>query len=489
MNHHYVLISFCNNQLSSSGQTICVGIPSDFNEAKIKFAPVYSGFQGFINSITGVSNDQNNIYLLNPGAPNKISVLDNDDFSEKFSQYLPQVIDAHSSIVCNNKLYVVSTGTDEVISYDIEEDKLINPQTFWKASSDGKDSHHINSIININGDFHISAFGPKSGTLHSSAKNGYIQNITKNIMLKEGINQPHTLSERNGKLYYCESSLGYFSSLDERLLHLDGYLRGIAWINDEIVCLTTSIGRTISKSTGQILNPADPGEPSGSCSLTVFNISTKEILLKTDLSNFGPETYDVLFVKSEIDLLKKAKSAFIQERKWSNQIQNELADREKTVQNLNAQLAERDQTIQQLHADVTERDQTIQQLHADVTERDQTIQQLHADVTERDQTIQQLHADVTERDQTKTIQQLHADVTEQEQTIQQLQADLTERDQTKTIQQLHADVTEQEQSIQQLQADVAEREQEVLFYALSKSWRITRPLRKFMKLIRGKRND
>lgn len=48
-----------------------------------------------------------------------------------------------------------------------------------------------------------------------------------------------------------------------------------------------------------------------------------------------------------------------------------------------------------------------------------------------------------------------------------------------------AKIEEQDQSIRQLTTDLAEREQEVLFYALSKSWRITRPLRKLMKKIKG----
>jgi FkbM family methyltransferase len=82
------------------------------------------------------------------------------------------------------------------------------------------------------------------------------------------------------------------------------------------------------------------------------------------------------------------------------------------------------------------------------------------------------------------IETLTAQLTDRDQSIQQLTADLAERDQT--IQQLNADLAEREQSIQQLTANLAEREQEVLFYALSKSWRITRPLRIFMKLLRGK---
>jgi len=46
-----------------------------------------------------------------------------------------------------------------------------------------------------------------------------------------------------------------------------------------------------------------------------------------------------------------------------------------------------------------------------------------------------------------------------------------------------------DQTIQSLNAQLAKSRNEVLYYALSKSWRITRPLRKIMNLFRGKKND
>lgn len=67
--------------------------------------------------------------------------------------------------------------------------------------------------------------------------------------------------------------------------------------------------------------------------------------------------------------------------------------------------------------------------------------------------------------------------------IQSWRKVVTERDQS--IQNLQNILAEQDQSILKLQADLVERQQEVLFYALSKSWRFTRPFRKIMRIIRG----
>jgi len=66
--------------------------------------------------------------------------------------------------------------------------------------------------------------------------------------------------------------------------------------------------------------------------------------------------------------------------------------------------------------------------------------------------------------------------------IDQLRNELSEREES--IQQFNAALAEREQTIQEHNAALAEREQEVLFYALSKSWRITRPMRKIAKFFR-----
>jgi len=56
------------------------------------------------------------------------------------------------------------------------------------------------------------------------------------------------------------------------------------------------------------------------------------------------------------------------------------------------------------------------------------------------------------------------------------------------IKTLEAQRSELEHKIQSLTAQVQDQDREVLYYALSRSWRITRPLRKLMKLIKRKRN-
>jgi hypothetical protein len=119
------------------------------------------------------------------------------------------------------------------------------------------------------------------------------------LRIKEGIYHPHSLSERHSQIYYCESSTKSFSSLAGPILKLDGYTRGIGWLSDDLVCVSSSMGRKISKSTGLIANSADPGAVAGKAGLVVRNIKSHEIIADVNLSKFGPEIYDVLVLEEK----------------------------------------------------------------------------------------------------------------------------------------------------------------------------------------------
>jgi len=289
-----ILVSLCN--LPKPTRTPVLRLEVSFDgKGSVKTSPVNLGFPNLINSATGLTQNENAVFVLFwiQGIFH-ISVLKRQNLEPLFHQVLPEVKDGHSIIVSENFMYVVSTGTDEVIRYEIMDKALGNPTVIWRASDTGTDTHHVNSIIRMDGDIYVSAFGPKLGQLWSSASNGYIHNITRDLRIKDGIYHPHSLTERNGQIYYCESSTKSFSSLDGPILKLDGYTRGIGWLSDDLVCISSSIGRRISKSTGLIANSADPGALEGKSGLVIRDIKSHEIIADVNLSKFGPEIYDVL---------------------------------------------------------------------------------------------------------------------------------------------------------------------------------------------------
>ena len=184
-----------------------------------------------------------------------------------------------------------------------------------------------------------------------------------------------------------------------------------------------------------------------------------------------------------------------------------------TIQELNQMQSERDQHIEQLDNTIKELNQMQSERDQHIKRLDKTIQDLNQTQSERDQqiaklddTIQELNQMQSDRDQhiaklNKTIQDLNLDLSERDNSIQVLNSELTERDKSidelnamlverhKLNQNLSASLEEHEKTNQDLNSKVDRLDQEILFFARSRSWRITRPLRKFKKLISGKNEN
>ena len=324
MEFRYMLVSFCNLTSPTIHPVLCLRIPRDLKNP-IDYAPITLGYPEPVRDARGLASNGQKIFILfsrfiASENENKyyLAILRQHDLSPLSYQELTEVKDGHSIFATKKNIYVLSTGTDQVLRYDILEDGVHNSQVIWRASDAQIDTHHINSIIEMNGELFISAFGPKTGILWSSASNGYIYNVSRQTFVKEGIYHPHSLSERNGNLYYCESSRQLFCSLDTSLFEMDGYTRGGAWLSDELVCITSSIGRRVSKSTGLVANPSDPGDVAGRSSLVIGNVNTRKVIVEVDLSWMGPEVYDVLSLDSIIDLPRLARSTYLAEIEWTN---------------------------------------------------------------------------------------------------------------------------------------------------------------------------
>ena len=287
-----VLASLCNMpQPPASGLVL-----ADFGSGEYRLLDL--GLPGKIKSCTGLALESGWIYAMCITAEDVhyLAVLSAATFAPRNFYRLENVLDAHSILALDGKLYVASTRTDSVVRYDLSPEGLANPVAVWQASGEGRDTHHVNSIAMWNGDVVISAFGPKTGATWSTATGGYIHNLTQNCRVAEDIYQPHSLCAANGELYYCESAKGRIYALSGDCIEVGGYLRGLAFPAAGQFVAGTSVARKISKSTGIVNNPGDPGEPFGACALAVYNLNPAgpEKMAELSLNASGSEIYDVL---------------------------------------------------------------------------------------------------------------------------------------------------------------------------------------------------
>ncbi len=296
------MISFCNPSSEKSVSNLLL-----IDLKKEKFFEIETNLGG--NGFTGLNSDDEFIYALYQSEKPILVILKKDTWKVFLKEELKELKDPHSLEVVGDKIYAVSTGADQVLEYQFDKEKRTVRFTkiFWspKESPQNSDTQHLNSIFyeKKSGDFFVSAFGEKSGKKNSSAKNGYIFNISKNQKLVEPIYHPHSIFVEKGDIYYCESVSKSVKKNSKTIIELtSGYTRGL-FLYKNYLFLGTSSGRKKSKSTNLINNPGDPGGLIEDCRLLIFKksrIINKYKLIKT--FNFLPdrkEIYDIKVMNSK----------------------------------------------------------------------------------------------------------------------------------------------------------------------------------------------
>jgi len=134
-------------------------------------------------------------------------------------------VDLHSLKVVGDVAFVVSTGTDRVVTLDLTSGET---SVLWSGSSEEKDIHHYNSITLQDGEFILTYLGEYKGK--TGALGGVINISSGENMLV--LFRPHN---------YTPASDGYYINLSERgeCLHNDeviykdrGWFRGLGVLRD-----------------------------------------------------------------------------------------------------------------------------------------------------------------------------------------------------------------------------------------------------------------
>jgi Domain of unknown function (DUF4915) len=203
------------------------------------------------------------------------------------------VIDVHSLWVAREKLYVVSTGTDEVIELHMRGAEVTSERVFWRPISEGPraDVHHLNAIYSWRGDMLVSGIGQNPGEDWGLARDGFVFNITRGEKLASGLHHPHSLMAIDDTIAYCESKKMVVRITGRAYIqHLPGYTRGLCRIGQKLF-VGTSLERRVSKSTGKRKITWVPG---GRCTVSRLSVNSFEVEDTIDLTTYGDEIYDML---------------------------------------------------------------------------------------------------------------------------------------------------------------------------------------------------
>ena len=226
-----------------------------------------------------------------------LSVLDRRTCEVLDIGHPDNVKDVHSVTVVDAEAYLVSTGTDEVRR--LPRGNSGGPtEVVWRATPAEVDTHHLNSILPVDGRLLCSGFGPKTGQRWSTASDGYVVDLNSGDIRWRGIQHPHSLTVGHDDLYIVESRRAQIKSLlRDDAFSVEGYARGLAAAEDGTYVAGVSRGRKVSRNLGIVENPADDGEFTGKAGLVWFRRSHGQPgfqrLKELDLSSYGTEVYDV----------------------------------------------------------------------------------------------------------------------------------------------------------------------------------------------------
>ncbi|HZH66195.1 MAG TPA: DUF4915 domain-containing protein [Flavisolibacter sp.] len=237
-------------------------------------------------------------------SPPGLLIFNRSNFSLVHHYTFGLVKDIHSFWLSKDeaRLYVVSTGTDEVIEVKLERATVVAEKFFWRPEPEGvrEDVFHINCIYEWQGDLVISGFGKKTENEEwNSARNGFIFNISQNKTIVSGIEHPHSFAGADGRLAYCESRKRQLCFVNDKdTITLPGYARGLCIAGDKLFA-GTSASRKKSKSTGKLNKSL--GIDGGECSISQINLRTPEIEKTVNLRKYGEEIYELLPVEGTAD--------------------------------------------------------------------------------------------------------------------------------------------------------------------------------------------
>jgi hypothetical protein len=285
-----ILVSFCN--VWTPGRPLLGLLDTELSSLRIVPLPrellPCTGIRGLAIS------DRFLVAAMQEGSETRprLAILDRTDLTACGVYGFRSTGDVHSICLAGDRLYAVSTGTDEVIELRIRGPEVVAETVCWRPDPDGPrvDRHHLNGICRWHGELLVSGFGPKSGERWSSAVDGFVVNISRGKRMASGVYHPHSLTAIGDTLAYCESSGKAVRTLGPGPAQcgLPGYTRGLCRAGDGLF-VGSCVGRRVSKSTGLINNSGEGGELAGQCAVSRLSLQRFEIESTFDLSDVARE--------------------------------------------------------------------------------------------------------------------------------------------------------------------------------------------------------
>lgn len=268
---------------------------------------VRSGATKYDLGVSGVVQVGNWLYcLIQSKVKPRLTSIDLRTWQVLHTYVCNYVIDPHSIIERNGSLFVVSSGTNAVIRFEVDNGHVISEQLHWRPDcvSSDCDEIHLNSLACIDGRIVVSHFGGRDSSgewLHE----GLVYDTERDKVIVDDLAHPHSLTQHQGHLYLADSFNGQVLigkpndndgyTFDK--VNVGGYPRGLVVDGGDLL-VAISARRLVSKSTGKVnIAPKREATRSG---IVRINLETRQTAKCIDLQDYGSELYDLHIVSAPL---------------------------------------------------------------------------------------------------------------------------------------------------------------------------------------------
>jgi hypothetical protein len=195
---------------------------------------------------------------------------------------LSGVTDPHGLILEAGLLWVVSSGSNEVIRYRMSAAGPSAPKKVFQHPSG--EPQHFNGIARHGDRLVLSAFGVGASAVREVRNTGYLVDIECGAPVRTGLDQPHSPLSRDGALLFCESNCSLVWHENGASFRLEGYLRGFAIASDGIM----HVARSSPRPPREELTADRPDA-------AIWSVTPNGSVLSCDkLTGIGAEIYDLI---------------------------------------------------------------------------------------------------------------------------------------------------------------------------------------------------
>ncbi len=257
------------------------------------------GARGY-TGIVGLCRSDEHYYAAVQGKYPRILVFERS-FSLKKVIELERAKDLHSIRFHDDRLYVVSTGTNQVISIEPHQDR-VSEEVVWSydESRVDEDLVHLNSLEIVDGEILVGHCGENSS---GSLRVGEILNLSTGQTLLRGLREPHSLKAHKGALYVAESLTGNVIEIGRKgqtcvVARAKGYVRGLE-VCDFALLFGESAFRTVSRKEKEkkevvLVNYGQERL----WEISRINFLFRDHVASVDTVGLGSEIYDILCIEA-----------------------------------------------------------------------------------------------------------------------------------------------------------------------------------------------